>query len=310
MNMNRIACSIVLAGTFLASTGAASLAIGQVTNGETVADAQFVITAKVKGPQAAPLQQKDVAVLMKNRPVEITNWEPLQGPNAGLQLVFLFDESARSYLALQIPSLRKFIEGLPPSAEVAVAYMANGRAVMAQTLTSDHALAAKSLRLTNGIPGISASPYFCLSYLAKHWPSQAKTRRVVFMVTNGEDPYYGGGGLQDPYVDSAIADAQKAGLLVYSIYFRNTGRSGQLRTLYGQTFLLQVSTETGGEAYSNMINPVSFDPYLQQFKTALKNQYMVTIAAQGSGLQRVKVKSNVPGLKLAAPSAVNVSSQK
>ncbi len=311
MKMNRIACSVVVAGTFLACMSLPSPVVGQVTNGEAAAGAQLVITAKDKGPKSAPLQQKDVTVLLKNRPAEITNWEPLRGPNAGLQLVFLFDESARSYLALQIPSIRKFIMALPPSAEVAVAYMANGRAVMAQTLTSDHALAAKSLRLTNGIPGISASPYFCLSDLAKRWPSRTKTRRVVFMVTNGEDPYYRHGDLQDPYVDSAISDAQKAGLLVYSIYFRDTGRTSRLGTLYGQSYLLKVSTDTGGVAYANgLVSPVSFDPFLQEFKTSLGNQYMLNIAAPGSGLQRIKVKSNVPGVKLAAPSAVNVGASR
>jgi hypothetical protein len=310
MNLNRIACVVVLAGAFLTCTSLASPAAAQGTNGETAASAQMIITSTGKGSQTPPLlHQKDVTVLLKNRPAEIQNWESLQGPDAGLQLVFLFDESARSYLALQFPSLRKFIMALQPSAEVAVAYMANGRAVMAQTLTPDHALAAKSLRLTNQIPGISGSPYFCLSDLAKKWPSQTKTRRVVLMVTNGEDPYYGGGSLQDPYVDSAISDSQKAGLLVYSIYFRDQGHSGRLGTLYGQNFLLQVSAATGGQSYANlMTSPVSFDPYLEQFKISLKNQYRLTIAAQGSGVQRVKVKSNVPGLKLTAPSAVYVSS--
>ncbi len=312
MSTNRIACAVFLAGTFLASTIIASTASAQVANRESNGNAQLIITSKARGSQPAPLlQQKDISVTLKNRPAEITSLTSLRGPDAGLQLVFLFDESARSYLSLQIPTLRKFIEALPPSDEVAVAYMANGRAVMAQTLTRDHALAGKSLRLTNGIPGISASPYFCLSDLAKHWPSQANTRRVVFMVTNGEDPYYQGGGLQDPYVDAAIADSQRAGLVVYSIYFRNVGRSGAIRTLYGQSFLLKVSTDTGGESYANgMMSPVSFDPFLEQFKKALANQYMLTIAAQGTGLQRVKVKSKVSGINLAAPAAVNVGVQR
>lgn len=304
MNMSRVAGAVLLAGTFLASASLASPAMAQ----EATANARFVITSKARGSQPAPvLQEKETTVQLKNHPAEITGWTPLRGANDGLQLVLLFDESARSYLSLQIPSLRKFIEGLPPSAEVAVAYMQNGRALMAQTLTRDHALAAKSLRLTNGIPGITGSPYFCLSDLAKHWPSQAKTRRVVFMVTNGEDPYYGGRDLQDPYVSAAIADSQRAGLLVYSIYFRNTGRTGQLGTLFGQNYLSQVATGTGGDTYANLMSsPVSFDPYLKEFKLSLENQYMLTVAARGSGLQRLKVKSSARGVRITAPSAVNV----
>jgi hypothetical protein len=311
MNVYRIASVVLLAGISLASVAPAA---AQVMNGEGNRDGHLIVTVNQRGSRPVPtLQQKDVTVLLKNKPAEITGFTSLRGQNSGLQLVFLFDDSAASYLALQIPSIRKFIEALPSSVEVAVAYMSNGRAVMAQTLTRDHTLAGKSLRLTTSVPGVSASPYFCLSDLAKHWPSQTSLqtmpRRVVFMVTNGEDPYYTGGDLQDPYVRAAIMDSQRAGLLVYSIYFRDNGfRSrGRLGVLYGQSYLLMVSSETGGMAYNNgMMSPVSFDPFLQQLKTSLENQYLLTIAAQGSGLQRVKVNSNLPDLKLTAPTAVNV----
>ena len=90
--------------------------------------------------------------------------------------------------------------------------MANGRVVMAGPMTTDHARAVGCLRLTNGIPGITGSPYFCLSDLAKHWPSKEDSvRRVEFMVTNGEDPYNASRNMQDPYVAAAIQDSQKAG---------------------------------------------------------------------------------------------------
>lgn len=309
MNLNRCA-GTVLTGVFLVALCPVSHAAKESADGGSAGRARLIVTARPRGSRPAPaLQQNDVTVLVKDHPAEVTEWTPLQGANSGMQLVFLFDESAPDYLALQIPSIRKFIEALPPSAEVAVAYMSNGRAVMAQTLTADHALAAKSLRLTNGIPGISASPYFCVSDLAKHWPSQANTRRVVFMVTNGEDPYYQGRDLEDPYVRAAIRDSQKAGLLVYSIYFRDRGTAGggSLSTLYGQSYLLKLATRTGGEAYNEtMMSPVSFDPYLEQFKASLDSQYRVTVAARGSGLEQVKVKSKAHGVKLAGPSAAMV----
>ncbi len=316
MKSNRVACAVVLAVGFLGCAVFPSSAVGQMSNPtepESAGSASLVVTAEGKGSRSVPVvQQKDVTALLRKHAAQINGWEPFKGA-AGLQLVFLFDESAPSYLALQIPSLRKFIEAMPPSAEVAVAYMSNGQARMAQTLTRDHALAAKSLRLTNGMPGISASPYFCLSDLAKRWPSDAKTRRVVFMVTNGEDPYYRAGDLQDPYVAAAISDSQKAALVVYSIYFRDNGfrRSGSLGVLYGQSYLQRVSSETGGQAYAEALSsPVSFDPYLKRFKTSLDNQYRLTITAQGSGLQPVTVKSTLPGVKLHAATRVDLGSQR
>lgn len=307
MKIQQFCRNVFLAGLFAGLIAALPLAA------ENGARAQFVVTANAKGSNMPPvLQQSNVSVAVKNRPAEITHWVALRGADAPLQLVFLFDESAPSKLALQIPSLRTFIQSLPSSAEVGIAYMSNGRPVFTQTLTRDRALAAKSLRLTSSVPGVSASPYFCLSDLAKHWPSSAKTRRVVLMVTNGQDPYYLQADMQDPYLASAISDAQRAGVLVYSIYFPVVGfhGTGSFGRLMGQSYLLKLANDTGGQAYANgLTTVVSFDPYLAQFKTSLENQYMVSIAAQGSGLQRIKVKSNLPGVKVSAPDAVNVGGE-
>lgn len=309
MNMKRIASAVLAMAMIGMGAAFASPAMGQ--NEAAAGQGQLVVTVKSKGSHSSqPLPQSDIAVKLNGHPADIVRWDPLTGSDAGLQLVFLFDESARSYLALQIPTLTKFIESLPPSTEVAVAYMGNGRAIMSQTLTTDHALAAKSLRVTNGIPGISASPYFCLSDLAKHWPSQAKTRRVVLMVTNGEDPYYRSPDLQDPYVAAAIEDSQKAGLLVYSIYFADCGRINRrsFGIMEGQNYLLRVADETGGESYMiGFTSPVSFEPFLKQFRQSLENQYLLTVTAGKTGLQRVQVKAS--GVKVVAPKAVYVDKQ-
>ena len=141
----------------------------------------------------------------------------------------------------------------------------------------------------------SGSPYFCLSNLAKNWPSKERVpRRVVFMVTNGVDPYYGSADLQDPYVGAAIKDAQQAGLLVYSMYFANRGMGNRndFRILAGQSYLLRVANETGGDFYSLAFSsPISFEPYLQQFDQSLNSQYLLTLAVEQPGWQQVSVKS-------------------
>ncbi|HVC91944.1 MAG TPA: hypothetical protein VND66_15115 [Acidobacteriaceae bacterium] len=309
MKRNRIASSVLVAAVVLAGAGFASQAVGQIEN--PTGRAQLVVTVNTKKSRLAqPVQQSDIAVKLNNRPVDIVGWKPLKGADASLQLIFLIDEGVRSYWALQIPDLKKFIEVLPPSTAVAIAYMNNGRAAMAQTLTTDHALAAKSLRMTTGIPGISGSPYFCLSDLAKnYWHSPQQTRRVVFMVTNGEDPYYRSMDMQDPYVAAAIHDAQRAGLLVYSIYFRNRDAGGpnSFSTVIGQSYLLRVANETGGEFYSMaMMSPISFAPYLKQFRESLDHQYLLTIAAGRTGWHQVSVKAKIPDVQLAAPREIYV----
>lgn len=313
MATKRSTSAVLAAAILWVGAGFVSSAMGQSQN--PAAQAQLVVTANVnKSRLAQPLSQSGVAVKLKNHPANIAGWAPFTGSNDDLQLVFLFDDSSRMYLSQQIPALRKFIEALPPSAVVGIAYMGYGNYMMARPMTTDHTLAAKSLRVTLGIPGISGSPYFCLSQLAKHWPTkEPSSRRVVFMVTNGEDPYYHGDDLQDPYVRTAIQDTQKAGLLVYSLYF---GENGQMNRGYtgiviGQNYLLQVATATGGDFYQlGLGSPVSFEPFLDQFRQSLANQYLLTLATTDSGWLNVSVKSKVPGVKLIAARTIYIAKYK
>jgi hypothetical protein len=308
MKTNRGASVFLIAAMTATGAGIASSAMAQTEN--AAGQAQVIVTVNAdKSQRPAPLQPGDITVKVKGRPADVVGLAAIHDASAPTQLVFMFDDSARSYLALQIPDLKKFIEALPASTAVAVAYMQNGRAVMAQKMTTDHKLAADSMRLTNGIPGITGSPYFCLSDLAKHWPSREKARRVVFMVTNGEDPYYRSRDMQDPYLASAIQDSQKAKLLVYSIYFRNTtgGGAGSFSTLIGQSYLQRLANETGGQFYSMaMSSPVSFEPFLKQFKQSLDRQYELTFAVGNTGWQSVQVQSKVKELKLTAAKAIYV----
>ncbi len=100
----------------------------------------------------------------------LTGWVPLRGERSGLQLVVLLDDSSRGNLGLQLNDIKSFLTGLPPTTQVAIGYMRNGTPNLVQNFTSDHAQAAKALRLPAGIGGSNGSPYFCLSDLVKHWP--------------------------------------------------------------------------------------------------------------------------------------------
>jgi len=57
-----------------------------------------------------------------------------------------------------------------------------------------------------------------------------------------------GGGPSNPYVDSAIEEAQRAGVIIYSIYTPGVGHYGHTfwRMNWGQNYLSQISDETGG----------------------------------------------------------------
>jgi hypothetical protein len=114
--------------------------------------------------------------------------------------------------------------------------------------------------------------------------------------------------MDDPYVDGAIADALQNGLSVYSIYLRGAGRygMGDWTTSMAQSRLIQVSEETGGYAYQeDFTDPISIAPFLTDFQTRLANQYKVTFQALNEhGMQPVKLRTELPGLKIVAPSRI------
>lgn len=277
--------------------------------------AQTVITVMPKsGTEVPAIAETAIQASLDGKRSKITDWVPLRGEQAGLQIVILIDNSARSGVSLQFNDLRNFIQHLPAGAQVGVAYMQNGNAVMAQNLTADRNLATQAFRLPSGPAGSNGSPYFCLSSLVKNWPSGATNdRREVLMITDGVDLY--GGRRYDPgnpYVRAAIMDAQKAGVIVHSIFYRDTGRfdNGQVSWGGAQSYLLQVAQGTGGRAYwIGTGNPVSFAPFLDDLHTRLENQYELGLLASPknkSQLQPLKVKVSTPGVKVDAPTAVLV----
>jgi hypothetical protein len=308
--LNRISSGL-LAGCLMASLPLVTFPLSAQDGVQT----QTVVTVIPKsGNETLTIPEAQVQATVSGKRGKITSWTPLRGEQSGLQIVVLIDSSARSGLSLQYNDLRSFVQALPEGAQVGVAYMQNGRAVMAQNITPDHKLAANAFRLTSGVPGQSASPYFCLSDLVKNWPSGSTTdRREVLMITDGVDLYYGRSyDPNDPYVQTAISDAQKAGIIVHSIFFRNTGRfdNSQWTEAGAQNYLNLVSQGTGGRAYwQGFGNPVSFAPFLDDLSTRLKNQYELGILASPRSkaqLQPLKVKVSTPRVNVDAPQMILV----
>ena len=185
---------------------------------------QIVVSGEPKhGNQVPEITQEDVLVYQGHDRRPVTSWVPATGEHAGLELAILIDDSAGFSFGSQMQDIRTFITAQAPTTLIAVGYMKNGTVFLAQNLTQDHAAAAKSLRLPEGIVGAEASPYFSLQDFIKKWPSNpAIRRREVLMITSGIDAFYGG-GYPDPYVDAAIKDAQCAGIVVFSIYTPSAG---------------------------------------------------------------------------------------
>src|SRR5207244_6130973 len=101
-------------------------------------------------------------------------------------------------------------------------------------------------------------------------------------VSDGIDRF-GGGGPSNSYVDSAIEEAQRAVVIIYSIYTPGVGHYGHSfwRMNWGQNYLSQISDETGGESYYLGLGaPVSCAPYLDDLTHRLTRQYLLTFLAK------------------------------
>jgi len=269
-----------------------------------------IVTAVGQKSTSAPqLAADDVLVSQNKQRRPVTGWEPLRG-QSGLQLWLLIDDSSTTNLGTQLADLKKFVLAEPATTQIGIGYMQNGEVREAQPLTSDHQLAAKALRLPIGVPGISASPYLALMDLIHKWPAGAAAREVL-MVSSGIDPVYGAGPA-NPYLDAAIDAAQRAGIVVYSIYYSDAGRWAHTywQLFWGQNYLAQLSDETGGELYwLGYENPVSMAPYLDDLNRRLSSQYLLTFLAKPEnkpGFESVKIGTEVPHVSLIGPAKVYV----
>jgi hypothetical protein len=271
----------------------------------------MVVTAEARhGSDVPVIQKEDVMVYQGRDRVKATDWIPLQGNHAELELFLLLDDAAGSSLGSQLEDLRRFINSQPATTSIGVGYMRNGTVDIVQNLTNDHNKAATSLRLPSGDPGVNASPYFSVSDLIKRWP-EAPVRREILMVSDGIDRY-GTGGASDPYVDQAVEQAQRAGIIIFSIYSPGADHFGHSfwRINWGQNYLSQLSDETGGESfYLGSGPPVSLSPYLYDLSRRLLHQYFLTFLAKPAkkaGMQGVKLRTEVSNAQLVAADSVYV----
>ena len=278
--------------------------------GEGLLPTQILVRTDSKNAVAPT--QSTLTLQLNSKSTALTSLIPVKP--GGVQIALLIDDGLSRGAGIQLNDIRDFAAALPPASELLVGYMENGTVRVVQPFTTDHAAAANTVRLPEGIPGESASPYFCLSDFVKRWPgvsedgsSGQRKARFVIMLTNGVDPYNGSDRISNqdsPYVAAAVTDAQRAGVSVSSIYYRDAGFRGGRGSLSGQSYLQQVGDATGGTLYNiGPIDPVSIKPYFNEFLHDISETYIATFSADAAAggrehLLRVKMGSTVPKLKL------------
>jgi hypothetical protein len=303
--------------------------IGQTTPTSAGVPVSLVVTAQGHhGAELPSIGPENVTVSEGHTHAKVTDWVPLKGKRGGLELYLLLDASVSTSQGTQLEDIHRFIMTRPATTKIGVAYMQDGGTRIAQGLTADHALAGDALHVTLGRLAKTASPYVALEDLIKQWPA-GDDRREILMISNGSDPFYGGGESQDNiYLDAAVEQAQRAGIVVFTIdtSHNNFGAErthsdeigsglvsgdehGSSRIARGRNYLAQVAAETGGESYYQESGPISIAPYLEDASRRLDRQYLLTFLAKPgkkAGMQTVKVRTEVAHAGLVSAEKVYV----
>jgi len=164
---------------------------------------------------------------------------------------------------------------------------ATERLMVAQDFTTDHALAAKAIRLPLGSGGAFTSPYFALQDWMKRWP-ESRERKSILLFSSGINYFRGGSGIADPDLDSTIERAQKENINIWTIYARD---AGAWWTRFVPRFQCPIQPDaafrkkTGAKSYYlGFGEPVNLKPYFDEIEMHLNNQYLLTFdSGNGSG---------------------------
>ena len=225
--------------------------------------AHMIVTVEPHhGSDVPVVNREDVMVYEGKDRDTVTEWIPAQGDHAALEFFVLLDDGSDANLGSQLDDIRKFINAT-------AGFDQDRRRVHAERHRQDRTESDE-----RSCPGGEGDP-------AAHGNPRRECQPVFFpkrsdqtlagdhRATGDRDGlrwdrrYYGTGDLQDPYLEQAIADAERAGIVVSAIYTPGVGHFAHSywQNYWGQLYLAQMAERTGGEAYYIGFTraPVSFD---------------------------------------------------
>jgi len=242
------------------------------------------------------LQPTDFEVLEEKRPQGIISVK--KAAEAPIILAVLIQDNLIGRVNNELGEIRDFIKDLPDGSLVMTAYISTGTLRVRQEFTSDKQKAADSLRiLLSSDIATPFSPYLQVTDALKMFDDQPKdARRMLLMISDGLDDTIGlrrSSPSFSAYLDQTIAEAQRRGVAVFTIYAPGVGRTRYYRHAvnYGQGSLLKFSDATGGEAFFSGIGFVSFNPYFREYNELLKNQWLITYKSNNTkkGFRKIEV---------------------
>jgi hypothetical protein len=196
-----------------------------------------------------------------------------------LNLAILVQDDLVSRVGSELNVTRAFIRSLPAGSRVMVAYVRTGALQVRQPFTDDLEKAAKALRVPVGSTTASPyNPYVEVIEALRRFEERGENRNALLLISDGLDTSRGfdiDSAANTLDLHRAIKEAKARNVAVYSFYAPTVGlTSWNYRAIgYGQSSLNRLSNETGGRAFFQGTDFVTFDSYFDRLRGALNEQY-------------------------------------
>jgi hypothetical protein len=198
--------------------------------------------------------------------------------SAPLDLAILVQDDLVRRVGHELDVTREFVHGLPSGSRVMVGYLTRGRLQVRQDFTTDLEKAGKALRAPVGSElAAPFNPYVVVLEALRRFDADSKNRSAVLLISDGLDVSRGfdaSSTLNSLDLARAIDEAKRRHVAVYSFYAPTVGLTSfsNQAISYGQGALSRFANETGGRAFFQGTDFVSFHPYFERLSRTLNNE--------------------------------------
>ncbi|MDT5268982.1 MAG: hypothetical protein QOH49_1168 [Acidobacteriota bacterium] len=195
-----------------------------------------------------------------------------------VNLAVLIQDDLVSRVGNELRVTADFIRELPEGSTVLVGYIRAGSLQVRQPFTNDLGTAARALRIPVGSTSASPyNPYVQVRDAIKLFPAGGANRNALLLVSDGLDTSRGfdySSSVDSIDLNRAVREAKNRGVSVYSFYAPTAGLTSwnSLAVSFGQSALNRVSDETGGRAFFQGTDFVTFNAYFSRLAKTLNEQ--------------------------------------
>jgi hypothetical protein len=231
--------------------------------------ASLLLAVFVFGVSAAP------ASAQSKKTSELGASERVRQP---VNLAVLIQDDLVSRVGNELRVTADFIRELPEGSTVLVGYIRAGSLQVRQPFTNDLASAARALRVPVGSTSASPyNPYVQVRDAIKLFPAGGANRNALLLVSDGLDTSRGfdySSSVDSIDLNRAVREAKSRGVSVYSFYAPTAGLTSfdSRAVSFGQSALNRVSDETGGRAFFQGTDFVTFNAYFSRLAKTLNEQ--------------------------------------